>query len=84
MTGAVAVVWFRGKRRPARTVALAKPDNLPQRREAEQAVRESSARASLAATQRGSVARVVSSLAEVRERNHFADSIRAAYGGETQ
>jgi len=74
-------VWFRGKRK-ASAVSITKPDNLPERREAEQAVRESAVRGMQAASQRGVVARVVGSLAEVRERNHFAESIKAALGGD--
>lgn len=85
MTGATAVVWFLGSRRPkttrvkAESVALDKPEG---RVEAEQAVRESAARSKEITRQRGAVTRVVSSLAEVRKNNHFADNIRAAYGGE--
>ena len=81
MTGATTVVWFRGKRR-ASTVSITKPDNLPERREAEQAVRESTVRGDQAASQRGVVARLAHSLAEVRERNHFAENIKTALGGD--
>lgn len=84
MTGAAAVTWFRNKREPDRRITLQKPDNLGERREAEQAVRESSARGALAENQRGAVARAVASLVEVRERNHFADSIRAALLGSEE
>lgn len=82
MTGATAVL-FRGKRRPERreTVSLTKADNLAERREAERAVRESAVRADLAIRQRGVVARLAASLTEVRQRNNFANGIRAAMLG---
>lgn len=73
-------MWFLGKRR--RKVNLTKPDNLAERREAEQALRESAARQSEVVKQRGVVASVASSLAEVRKRNHFARGIKIAMGGD--
>lgn len=77
---------FRGKKHndSPDPVILDKASNLEQRREAEQAVRESLVRASRVAQQRGVVARLVASLAEVREQNHFADGIRAAMGSGGQ
>lgn len=88
MTGAATVVWFLAKRpkshrprRDTRPVDIGKPES---RVEAEQAVRESAARSNAIARQRGAVTRLVSSLAEVRRNNHFADNIRSAYGGGEQ
>lgn len=77
---------FRGKRRndDRKPVALDKASNLEERREAEQAVRESMVRASRVTQQRRTVSRLVASLVEVRERNHFAEGIRAALGGDQQ
>lgn len=83
MTGAATVVWFLGRKPKARPnlehVELDKPDG---RIEAQQAVNEANTRHRLIAGQRGIVDRVVSSLAEVRKNNHFAENIRAAMGGE--
>lgn len=84
MTGAAAVVWFLGKhpkntRLKVESVMLEKPEG---RVEAEQAVRESAARSSAITRQRAAVSRVVHSLAEIRENNHFADKIRTAMGGD--
>ena len=88
MTGALTVVWFLGRRRTPRRdpdndpgVSLAKP---VERVEAEQAVRESLARQSAVRSQRGMVSRVVHSLAQIREENHFADKVRTAMLGEDQ
>jgi hypothetical protein len=60
-------------------VSLDKPDT---RVEAERAVRESAARMNQVQRQRGAVARIVGSLAEVRRNNHFAENIKAAMGGD--
>lgn len=84
MTGAATVVWFLGKRRTRKTdpdhaVELTKPDT---RLEAQRAVQESVARSEKVTKQRGTVSRVVHSLAEIRESNHFADKIRIAMGGD--
>lgn len=86
MTGAATVVWFLGRSRKAPrseesegTVELAKTEGM---QEARQAVRESSARASRVQQQRGTVAKVVERLAEVRKSNNFAQGIKAAMGGE--
>lgn len=86
MTGAVTTVWFLGKRRtrpnPDSTagVSLDKPR---ERTEAEQALKDSAARHDAVRSQRGRVAKTVRSLAEIREQNHFAESIRTAMlGGE--
>lgn len=86
MTGAVTVVWFLGRKTkksppPGSTdcVDLEKPDS---RVEAQRALRESAERKSAIQSQRGAVTRVAQSLAEIRKNNHFAESIRAAMGGE--
>lgn len=84
MTGATAVVWFLGRKpkksRPERMVKLAKPDEY---QEARRAVQESAARQERVTGQRSVVKRVVDSLVEVRENNHFAENIKAAMlGGE--
>lgn len=82
MTGATTVVWFRGRKRAPKStdhVELVKPDT---RIEAQQAVRESLARSAKVTGQRGVVARVVTSLVEIRRENHFADNIRTAMGGD--
>lgn len=82
MTGA-AVVWFLGRKPKGRSapehVELHKPDG---RVEAQQALNESTQRHQKVAGQRNIVDRVVSSLAEVRANNHFAENIRAAMGGD--
>lgn len=85
MTGAPPVVWIFGKRRKRKAdpqVDLQKPANLTEQREAQRAVAESAARQDQVAKQRGTVARMAESLAEVRQANHFAEGIRAAMGGE--
>lgn len=83
MTGAATVVWFLGRSRKTpkevKPVGLTKPESL---QEAQRAIRESAARASDVQAQRGTVARVVERLAEVRKANNFAHGIRAAMGGE--
>lgn len=86
MTGAATVVWFLGKGKPRKsetpddhTVELVKPDS---RLEAQRAVQESAARSERVSRQRGAVSRVVHSLAEIRENNHFAENIRIAMGGK--
>lgn len=89
MTGATAVVRFRISRRskakaPAPSVDLSRPENLHQQHEAEQAVRDSLARSTAASNQSSAVTRMASRLAEVRKNNHFAEGIRAAYGGDSQ
>ena len=86
MTGATAVIRFRAlrskKRAPDPSVTLKKPSNLEGQREALKAVRESSDRNQKVAGQAGAVAQVAARLAEIRKRNHFADGIRAALGGD--
>ena len=84
MTGAATVVWFLGRKPKARPAPESiELDKSPSRVEAQQALHESAARNAEATGQRGLVTRVVSSLAEVRENNHFAENIRAAMGGDT-
>lgn len=84
MTGAVAVVWFLGRKKTPKpkqdsTVNITKSDGL---QEAQLAVRESAARKERVSKQKGTVSRVTNSLAEIRQNNHFADKIRTAMGGE--
>lgn len=78
--------WFkkfrRSHERADTSVDLIKAGNLAERREAERAVAESTARQNRVTGQRGAVARMAESLAEIRRANHFADGIRAAMGGE--
>ena len=85
MTGA-AVVWFLGRRRresrpqpPKDSVNMKKPQSLIK---AQQAVRDSEARADRVIKQRGAVTRLVDSLTEIRENNHFGENIRQAMGGD--
>lgn len=89
MTGATAVIRFRGLRRKQRRsdpvetpVVLKKPDNLAGQREALRAVRESTDRGREVSKQRGAVAHMTARLAEIRKRNHLAEGIRAAMGGD--
>lgn len=82
MTGA-AVVWFLGRKKTPKPksggVKMAKSEGL---REAQRAVQESTARKEQVSSQKGAVARVAHSLAEIRQNNHFADKIRIAMGGD--
>ena len=84
MTGAAAVIRFRARkqRTPDKGVTLVKPENLEGQREAAKAVRESTDRARAVTGQRGAVANIVSRLAEIRERNHFAEGMKAALRGD--
>lgn len=83
MTGAATVVWFLGRKKTSKDtpkgVRITKSEGL---QEAQRAVQESAARHREVSNQQGVVARVVHSLAEVRENNNFAAKIRTAMGGD--